>query len=63
MPLEIAVRESGDAGLPIVIGSPTSVSAKAFFGIAKELKSRLDAINVEDAAKEKRQGALRIISS
>ena len=63
VPIDIAVRESGDSGVPIVIAAPTSASANAFFAIAKDLKTRLAAINVEDAAKEKRQGALKIISS
>jgi ATP-binding protein involved in chromosome partitioning len=37
VPLELAVREGGDGGLPVVLGKPGSAAAKAFAGAAKTL--------------------------
>ncbi len=37
VPLEMAVREQGDTGLPIVVKAPDSASGKAFLGIAKNV--------------------------
>lgn len=37
VPIEIAVREAGDAGTPVVLRAPESASAKAFVGAAKML--------------------------
>jgi ATP-binding protein involved in chromosome partitioning len=34
VPLEVALRESGDAGLPVVLREPDSVSAEAIIAIA-----------------------------
>lgn len=41
VPVEVAVREWGDAGTPIVEASPGSESAKALMGIAERLAGRL----------------------
>lgn len=41
VPVEVAVREWGDAGTPIVEASPGSESAKALMGIAERLTGRL----------------------
>ncbi|MEV1293333.1 P-loop NTPase [Pseudonocardia sp. NPDC049635] len=42
IPLEVALREGGDAGTPIVLGKPESAAAQALDGVAKQLvvKSR-----------------------
>ena len=37
VPIEIAVREAGDGGAPVVLRAPESASAKAFAGAAKAL--------------------------
>ena len=40
LPLEMPVRSGGDGGLPVVLGAPESLSARAFL----ELADRLDAL-------------------
>jgi ATP-binding protein involved in chromosome partitioning len=37
VPIELAVREGGDGGVPVVLGKPGSAAAKAFAGAAKTL--------------------------
>jgi ATP-binding protein involved in chromosome partitioning len=39
LPLEIAVREGGDTGRPVVASAPDSPSAKAFLAMAKALSA------------------------
>ncbi len=41
LPMEIAVREGGDTGQPIVLAHPDSVSAKAFFSISEKVQDLL----------------------
>lgn len=41
VPLSLAVREGGDAGVPIVIGDPESLHAKAFMQIAENVASEI----------------------
>ena len=41
IPLHISLRETSDAGIPIVASSPDSVEAQAFMTIAEEVKQRL----------------------
>ncbi|XTZ10534.1 MAG: Mrp/NBP35 family ATP-binding protein [cyanobacterium endosymbiont of Rhopalodia yunnanensis] len=41
IPLEIALREGGDQGIPIVIAAPESVSAKALTAIAQQIAARV----------------------
>ncbi|MFS8864467.1 Mrp/NBP35 family ATP-binding protein [Synechococcus sp. H55.9] len=41
IPLEIALRQGGDAGQPIVVGQPESASAQALRQIAKTLAGRV----------------------
>ncbi len=41
IPLEIALRQGGDAGQPIVVGQPESASAQALTQIAKTLAGRV----------------------
>lgn len=41
VPLEIGLREGGDTGLPIVVGSPESASAKALRAIAQKIAGKV----------------------
>jgi ATP-binding protein involved in chromosome partitioning len=41
IPLEIALREGGDQGIPIVIGAPESVSAKALTLLAQKIAAKV----------------------
>jgi ATP-binding protein involved in chromosome partitioning len=41
VPLEIALREGGDRGTPIVIADPESASAKALIAIAEQVAARV----------------------
>jgi len=41
VPLEIGLREGGDTGLPIVVGSPESASAKALREIAQKIAAKV----------------------
>lgn len=43
IPIEIALRESCDAGRPLVATAPDSAAAKAFLAIAEAVAARLDA--------------------
>jgi ATP-binding protein involved in chromosome partitioning len=45
IPLEVAVREWGDAGTPVVESAPSSESARAFAAIAERLVQRLDELS------------------
>jgi ATP-binding protein involved in chromosome partitioning len=44
IPLEIALRQGGDAGKPIVVGQPKSASAQALQQIAKALAGRVSMV-------------------
>jgi ATP-binding protein involved in chromosome partitioning len=37
LPLEMPVREGGDAGIPVVLSAPESVTAQAFLALADRL--------------------------
>ncbi|MBJ7900118.1 MAG: P-loop NTPase [Cyanobacteria bacterium RI_101] len=41
VPLEISLREGGDQGVPIVVGAPTSASAKALTAIAQQVAAQV----------------------
>lgn len=41
VPLELPLREGGDRGVPIVVHSPDSASAKALMGIAQQIAARV----------------------
>ena len=58
IPLEVAVREWGDAGTPIVEASPGSASAKAFCEIAAALALRLEAATAPGAVSIDRSGGV-----
>ena len=42
IPLDPAIREGGDAGMPIVVANPESPQAKAFLEIAAALQNRIE---------------------
>jgi ATP-binding protein involved in chromosome partitioning len=42
IPLHPEIRQGGDAGVPVVIGSPESPASREFFRIAEQLLSKLD---------------------
>jgi ATP-binding protein involved in chromosome partitioning len=58
IPIEIAVREWGDAGTPIVEASPGSPSARAFAAIAERLVSRVEEMAGPTALTIDRQGGV-----
>jgi ATP-binding protein involved in chromosome partitioning len=37
LPLELPVREGGDAGMPVVLSAPDSASGQAFLGLADRI--------------------------
>lgn len=41
LPLEIGIREQGDAGMPIVVAQPDSAAAQAYRGTARRLVEEL----------------------
>jgi ATP-binding protein involved in chromosome partitioning len=41
IPLEISLRQGGDAGVPIVVGEPESASAKALGAIASQIAAKV----------------------
>ena len=47
VPIEVAVREGGDSGMPITISAPTSASAKALADIAGKVAQRVSILNAE----------------
>ncbi len=47
IPIEVAVREGGDGGRPIVVAAPESASAKALAEIAGKVAQRISIQNAE----------------
>lgn len=47
VPIEQVVRETGDAGAPVVVADPESVSARAFHAIAQAVVAQVDLRNAE----------------
>ena len=41
VPLEIALREGGDNGIPIVVAAPESASAKALVALAEQIAAKV----------------------
>ena len=37
IPIDLAIREGGDRGLPVVAGQPESPQAQAFFAVARNV--------------------------
>ncbi len=58
IPLELAVREWGDAGTPVVESAPSSESARAFTAIAERLVQRLDELSGPAAVSIDRSGGV-----
>ena len=57
IPIEPAVREGGDTGMPIVVGHPESVTAVAFHRLAERVAGRL----ALDAAGKPRKAMIRLM--
>ena len=49
IPLDPAIREGGDAGMPIVVSDPNSPLTKAFQGVAEALQTRVRELTSEPA--------------
>jgi ATP-binding protein involved in chromosome partitioning len=47
IPIEVAVREGGDGGRPIVVAAPQSASAQALTAIAGKVAARISILNAE----------------
>jgi ATP-binding protein involved in chromosome partitioning len=47
IPLELTVREGGDAGVPVVAGHPEGPEAKAFMQMAQNIAGRISTVNVQ----------------
>jgi ATP-binding protein involved in chromosome partitioning len=47
VPIEVAVREGGDTGRPIVLAAPESASARAMTEIAGKVAQRISIANAE----------------
>lgn len=58
VPLELAVREWGDAGTPVVEAAPSSESARAFAAIAERLVQRLEELSGPAAVAIDRSGGV-----
>jgi ATP-binding protein involved in chromosome partitioning len=58
IPVEVAVREWGDAGTPIVEASPGSESARAFVNVAERLVARLAELESPGAVSIDRSGGV-----
>jgi ATP-binding protein involved in chromosome partitioning len=56
IPLEVAVREWGDAGTPIAEAAPSSDSARAFAALAESLIKRIDDLGAPAALNIDRSG-------
>ncbi len=46
VPIDLEIREGGDAGTPIVLSAPESPAARAFFDIAQQLAAQVSVINM-----------------
>ena len=51
IPLELKIRESGDAGVPVVISAPESAEAQAFVAMARNIAGRVSTENMRVAVK------------
>jgi ATP-binding protein involved in chromosome partitioning len=58
VPLELSVREWGDAGTPVVEAAPSSASSRAFASIAERLVERLDQLSGPSAVSIDRTGGV-----
>ena len=51
IPLELKIREAGDAGVPVVLSAPDSAEAQAFMEMARNIAGRVSAENMRVAVK------------
>ncbi|PTL85845.1 Mrp/NBP35 family ATP-binding protein [Vitiosangium sp. GDMCC 1.1324] len=51
IPLDLKIRESGDAGVPVVLSAPDSPEAQAFRTMARNIAGRVSAENMRVAVK------------
>lgn len=51
IPLDLKIRESGDAGVPVVISAPDSPEAQAFRAMARNIAGRVSTENMRVAVK------------
>jgi ATP-binding protein involved in chromosome partitioning len=58
IPIEVAVREWGDAGTPIVAASPGSTSSQAFISVADRLIERISELAAPSAVTIDRSGGV-----
>jgi ATP-binding protein involved in chromosome partitioning len=61
VPIEIGVREAGDAGKPVVLARPESAASKAFFAIARRIATDLAQKAVQAEASGRIAKTLRIV--
>jgi ATP-binding protein involved in chromosome partitioning len=51
IPLELKIREAGDAGVPVVLSAPESAEAQAFMAMARNIAGRVSTENMRVAVK------------
>jgi ATP-binding protein involved in chromosome partitioning len=51
IPLELKIREAGDAGVPVVLSAPDSHEAQAFLEMARNIAGRVSTENMRVAVK------------
>ncbi|HEX8825387.1 MAG TPA: Mrp/NBP35 family ATP-binding protein [Archangium sp.] len=51
IPLDLKIRESGDAGVPVVLSAPESAEAQAFMAMARNIAGRVSTENMRVAVK------------
>ena len=61
IPLDPMIRQSGDEGVPIVIGHPDSPQAESFRNIAGKVASRISILNAERLATERLNVGLKVL--
>jgi ATP-binding protein involved in chromosome partitioning len=50
VPLDLAIRQGGDRGLPIVVGYPDSAQARSFMALAQRVAARISQENAQRQA-------------
>jgi ATP-binding protein involved in chromosome partitioning len=61
VPIEPALREGGDAGVPLMASAPESVTGQSFMDIAGAIQTRVDKVNEQAVVKQKQSRGLNII--
>jgi ATP-binding protein involved in chromosome partitioning len=51
IPLDIAVRQGGDEGVPVVVSAPQSTQAQAFFRLAEQVAARCSVLQYAGEAR------------